>query len=807
VNGTAPGRKLWAAAAALLAVLTLEGSRILAGSAVSAVSLCESALFVALVLVVARASRPAAMPDGRWRLPAAGVAVAAAGLLGALAAAHYGNAFAAGISIAAFFALSLAAGNVEARPRRRAGKSMRVIALAAGAGVLPLSAVEIESRFAHEEIFVALAALALTLAWLALWLAVTALFPAGPPAPERGLALRPGALGIVAALLAAGGLVGTLARYQDSFSAAAPPAFPGISPDNPFLCGEAPADPETFDGPGVFAALLQRVEAHRPRTPPEEGMLALATGDAARAEAFRSGLLEEVAGEVFSRRGETKYWQYEASLRAYYYPRVSAAFPGLFAPEERRGVGDWFAKINRRALAWDSDDVIYAIAFAKSPEGPYENQENGAGLLALLEAEGLAAPALSPRNRRYLDRARRGWEGRFRNNDDSYGYQAEWINNAFFQSLRSGRAPEAAIRRSFRWLLLQAPPDGFPPDYNAGVPPLLPATAYLGATLLRDPNLLWLSGRGVRSFARRGLALAAQPGVERPVEFPGRSPASGSCLLYADSGLPNRVGPLAPDKIVFRDGWGEDSAYALLNLRFSGWHRYRATNSLVLLRRGEDLVGEKRGQPFSWLPLERRIFRDKRIPREHTNGLLVEPTGFAAATSRLLGFGGPWAQDPPHFARVEAFETGAAADRSATAVSDWRGWSHRRTIVFHHGGPIVVVDEAAGPPARAAAVAWHVSGRAGSGPLRFFLGRASDAELVLLPLQTPGGAVERRPVAGAGGPDLDLLYRPARRGSLGLASVFLMGRWSGARAEFRVGQGGRSLEIQTGGESLSVPLP
>jgi hypothetical protein len=28
------------------------------------------------------------------------------------------------------------------------------------------------------------------------------------------------------------------------------------------------------------------------------------------------------------------------------------------------------------------------------PEGPYENQENGAGLLALLEAEGLADPAL-----------------------------------------------------------------------------------------------------------------------------------------------------------------------------------------------------------------------------------------------------------------------------------------------------------------------------------------------------------------------------------------------------------------------------
>jgi hypothetical protein len=536
-------------------------------------------------------------------------------------------------------------------------------------------------------------------------------------------------------------------------------------------------------------------------------MLALATGDVDRAAAFRSGLLEEVAGEVFSRLGETKYWQYEASLRAYYYPRVRAAFPGLFAPEERRRVEDWFARINRRALTPGSDDAIYALAFAKRPEGPYENQENGAGLLALLEAEGLAAPELSQRNRRYLDRARRGWQARFRNNDDSYGYQAEWINNAFFQSLRSGPAPEGAIRRSFQWLLLQAQPDGLPPDYNAAVPPLLPGTAYLGATLLQDPNLLWLSGRGIRSFARQGQVLPAQPGVERPVELSGRSPTSGSCLLYADSGLPNRVGPLAPDKIVFRDGWTEESAYALLNLRFSGWHRYRATNALVMLRRGETLVGEKRGQPFSWLPLERRIFRDKRIPREHTNGLLVEPTGFAAAISRLIGFGGPWAQDPPHFARVEVFQTGAVADRSTTTVTDWRGWSHRRTVLFHHGGPIVVVDEAAGPAARAAAVAWHVSGRPGSGGMRFHLGRASDAELVLLPLQTPGGAIEIRPVADAEGPDLDLLYRPGRRGSLGLASVFLTGRWSGARAEIASAGGGKTLEIQTGGERLSVPLP
>ena len=74
----------------------------------------------------------------------------------------------------------------------------------------------------------------------------------------------------------------------------------------------------------------------------------------------------------------------------------------------------------------------------KWPKGPYENQENGAGLLAMLEAEGLADPALSAANRAYLARNWRGWTARFRVTDDALVYQPEWIDNAYFQSLFSG---------------------------------------------------------------------------------------------------------------------------------------------------------------------------------------------------------------------------------------------------------------------------------------------------------------------------------------------------------------------------------
>lgn len=796
-------RALRAAAAVIAALLLLEASRAASGSPFAAPATLERALFAVLVLAGAVLARPWRNDDGQWSVPRAGLALAGAGTLAALAASALESAAAASTAVGALFALTLAAASVPARSGHRAAKMVRVLLLGAAAPAAAMAAVEVESRFSHEEIFVALEALLLGAVWMSLLGAVAAL--GRRAAPPRGVRLRPPVPGLSAAVVAVGGIAAAVAAYQRSFSPADAPAFPGVSAKSPFLCGEGAADPETFQGRRVFAELLARVEANPSKGAPEEGMLALATGDPKRAVAFRAELLREVAQGGFSRRGETKHWQHDASLRAYYYPRARVAFPGLFAPAEEDRVAAWFAAINRRALTPGPDDAVYALAFGKRPEGPYENQENGGGLLALLEAGGLAAPDLSRGNRRYLDRAPRGWDARFRNNDDSYSYQPEWIDNAFFLALRSGRAPREAMRRSFQWLLLQAEPDGLPPDYNAALPPALPGSAYLGASLLRDPSLLWLSGRSVRSFARRGLFLAAQPGIERTVELEGRSPSAGSCLLFADSGLPNRVGPLAPDKIVFRDGWTPESAYLLLNLRFSGWHRYRATNAVVALRRGAVLVGEKRGAPLPWMPLERRIFRDKRIPREYTNGLLVEPTGFAAALARLAGFGGPWAQDPPHFARVEEFRTGADADRSTTLLSGWRGWSHRRTVVFHHGGPIVIVDDARGPSGRAAAVAWHLAGSALQGGTRFRLADAPGSELLLLPLEEPAGAVETTRAPGF--PPLDVLYRTARGGRLALASVFLTGRWSGARVELRSDAAGRLLEISREGERLSVALP
>ena len=147
-------------------------------------------------------------------------------------------------------------------------------------------------------------------------------------------------------------------------------------------------------------------------------------------------------------------------MRAYYLPRVRQVFPRLFSEAELLVLTDWFAAINRRALTVEWVDWMYAVALARWPSGPYENQESGAGLLSILITGGLEDPALADANRSYLEQNPRGWLARFRNTDDAFIYQPEWLTNALFQAGYTGQIGRPQPRASFEWLLMQALPDG-----------------------------------------------------------------------------------------------------------------------------------------------------------------------------------------------------------------------------------------------------------------------------------------------------------------------------------------------------------
>lgn len=785
----------------------LEGLRLAVEAPFSWGGLAARWAFVAGLLLTAQLGRPCSVGESIYVWPWSGMLAAGvgggAGLIYALSRATW----AAWMVLAALYLLLLGLDTVLASGWgilwRWGARGM----LALAGGAVPVSIAQIESHFADEEFFVALQALVLSLFWVLL-LAVRGLLAWQEPTSARqGLRLDRRWSALVLILAALSGLGVTMRAYQHSFYPPQAPLYEAISSESPFLCGKASPDSQTFDGVDVFRRLMARVETNPYKGPPEYGMLALGSGEQRWAHAFRESLLSEATGGRFTGPAHSvKSVQYEAALRAYYLPLVHTAFPDLFSDEDLALLREWFAAINRRALTVEWVDWMYALAFAKWPEGPYENQENGAGLLALLESGSLAAPDLSPANRDYLNRNRRGWMARFRNTDDAFVYQMEWINNAYFQSLYIGEAPENNVRLSFEWLLLQALPDGAPLRYNHPAYSSLANIAYLGACLLKDPRYVWLAGRALTDVEAQGRHLFAQPGVEQPISLTGRSPTQGSCLLYGDSGLPNQAGPLAPDKIVFRDGWSEDAAYLLLNLRFTGWHRYKATNTITLVYQNGPLAAEALdGEAFTWLPIGRSIFRDKRVPRENLNGLLIERSGMSAVLYVLTGVGGLWAQDPPYYAEVVAFETGDELDWSHTRLMDWRGWQqHDRWVYFYHdGGPIVVVDEAEGPPGGQAALAWHLIGEGAVEGRRIRLRSGDDpAEMLLVPVG-PEGQIEVAEDKGSDSGPCVVYYSPAD-GRLRVVTLFLLGRWVGAEAGLDVEE--QELWIARGQMRVTLPL-
>ncbi len=368
------------------------------------------------------------------------------------------------------------------------------------AGLSVAVGAQMAGGYAEEESFVAVQALLVTGFWFFLrWVALGSFAGSSPPVHSRRAANWAVLISLVALTAGSGVAVRT---YQSSFYDPQAPAFAGITPEQPFLCTQVAGDAETFDGESVFADLMARVADNPPKDlkTPELGMLALGTGEKSWADAFRQAILADAAAQAFTGPANSlKYEQYLAAMRAYYYPPVAQRFPDLFSPEERVTLQAWFAAVNRRVLTPEWSDWVYAVAMRQWPKGPYINQEIGAGALAVLTSTGLADPGLAAQNQAYLDQSNWGWGVRFRNTDDAYIYQPEWITNAMFLAQAGRTVDEAKRRLAFRWLLVQALPDGGVPYYNYPFWNPAAASAYLGAIQLNDPEFVWLAGKSLRA--------------------------------------------------------------------------------------------------------------------------------------------------------------------------------------------------------------------------------------------------------------------------------------------------------------------
>jgi hypothetical protein len=470
------------------------------------------------------------------------------------------------------------------------------------------------------------------------------------------------------------------------------------------------AEPAQFRREDVLA-MLQAKPRHGLA---QLGNLALLTGELRWAAAYREVLLGEVASDALTGPANSvKFGQYDAMLRGLFFLELSRLWPELFSSEEQVRIAEWFSRILQRAFTVEWVDLLYAIPFRNVPEGPYLNQEVGAGSLSVL-THIVNRDELRSRTTSYLERKAVGWRGNFRNGDDSLQYQDVWISNAYAlwryaDGSRPDFAPGAQV--SVDWLKAQLPESPVPLNYGL-VGPFRPLdTLSIAAFGLRDTEARWLLDQHLTSIRDGGESL---PGDLAWLwlwddSVPALAPSRRSMALNGITGYSFRPASLAPDKLVLREG-NDPEVFALFGLRNRGWHRYPATGSLVALFYGDiPAVAERIVRlTHKWLPAGRAKHRDKKIDRISLNGPMVARTGLDAWIGGVTGVYSRWSQATPAFAPLDLFVAADDLQVARMELGNWSGIAASRTAVVGGQGWLVVWDTLGGRPGLARATNWNL---------------------------------------------------------------------------------------------------
>ena len=588
------------------------------------------------------------------------------------------------------------------------------------AGFVPVIINQMLIRFSDEEFYTAVMMAAFSILWLLLYfvyicsiedIEISPFLKTTKSISLKKYSLLWGLWGLVLILFFT-----SIKSYQSSFFPKnVAPLYPEITAETPFICGttNTKKSEKGSDGTAIQSTFAAQLASKENLATNDYAFLAIYEQNEAYAQSYKEKLLLDAENKSYTEPAKSvKYDQYLASQTIYFFEEIKKNFPELFDETEIDFIENWICMVNERALTIELVDIFYGLAFSQKPVGAYRNQDIGAGLYAQLVNTNLTPEIYDEKNLSFLNTSVFGWDQGFRVLDDSINYQPVWITNAYLYSLDTEFGHQKNQALSFEWLLNQALPDGNLMGYNFPFKTTLAPISLLGANLLNDGHFLWLVEQSMQTESSPDY-LYAQPGSETPLNeiLFAETPSIGSCLLYGNSGLPGNEGPLAPDKIVFRNGWEDDDLYILLNLRFTGWHRYKASNAISLVYAGQELVTEQYTQnPIPWLPVGRAMVRDKRIPIEQLNTLLIPRVGLDAVLNTIIDWFGPYAQDPPFYSEVELFETSREVDHAKIIIKDWHGWQFERSIFFYHDGPVFILDKANSKKDKKAAVNLHLAG-------------------------------------------------------------------------------------------------
>lgn len=428
-------------------------------------------------------------------------------------------------------------------------------------------------------------------------------------------------------------------------------------------------------------------------------------------------IVKEAFDEKFTGPANSmKINQIWAAQRGVVYLDMLKKYPNLFNDRERILIEKWVEALVVRAFTKEWSDIYYAITFRKPITAPYRNQENGVAALCIYaEIIKNSNPDLASKAKKYVRDNAILWRSNFRNTDDSTSYQALWIYNAwnvgkfmFPETLKNTYSKE-----SFEWLLKQWPPNGGPLGYNPDVSTILPDIFLLGANLHSSAELKWVAEKSLNYAKKHSIKLSGfRPGLQfRDERIVGIMPSIDSTYIEAPGNLVQFPSENRPDKIVFRAGWEDDSLYALLNLRYDGFHGYKATNSIVTLHYGvpfivEDLVKISR----KWLPAGRARVRDDNIERYRLNGFYIKEPFLNRLFNKVDVFRTRWGQTLPKYSKIYQFYKSDIFDYSKTEIVDWLNWNNSRTCLLVKNNYFAVFDFNKGQNKKQHSINWHLRG-------------------------------------------------------------------------------------------------
>jgi hypothetical protein len=441
------------------------------------------------------------------------------------------------------------------------------------------------------------------------------------------------------------------------------------------------------------------------------------TGDQTWVHSFKQQLLKEAKQDKYTgNTGSVKFSQREVMIRALYLLEIKKRLPDYFSPTENIELAHWFEKVTAKILSPEWVDFLYAVPFRDDPDGPYLNQEIGAGALAVLQHV-INDQALKNRITTFLTDKASGFLKNYRNPDDSMEYHDVWVQNAFVMHLYAADKTGSldGMELAIQWLISQLPQNTMPLEYGLPHNHRPVNSLAIAAFFLNDAKAKWLLEQHLLKVAEQDERLESSLmafWLWNDNLLP-QKPVLSSIVLDGPTGYAFRPGPLAPDKVVMRrhdeDSFKETN-YLIANLRNIGWHRYPATNTATRIMfddtsiAGEDIIKKK----HLWLPSGRATHRDKKIDRIRLNGLQIARDGLDAWLGNISGVYSSWRQDVPRSAQVVATASNKVMQSVTVMLKNWQGTDHYRTYLMLGPHQLFVIDEILSQrPRLPKVISWH----------------------------------------------------------------------------------------------------